>query len=407
MNKYERNAFIGEFIFGKCIIPILINPDYDAVISSTILSVNTKRALKCIAKVLIKVSRGIFFESHLDTEYTIFNHYIIEVISEINKFYDDLIDVTLPKTLDHYINDDISLTDLKYDYFAENPEELLNIQSICFSVQDIIIIIKHLRTVGVNYKLDNIIYKILEKVSNYEEDLEQIARYDSPRKFFLIFNNINNPQLENMLYPKNFKFTFTSNKENTEFLVNQIKFCIKLILRGLNMLNVKVYSHFIKADSTENFFIALNQIIELEEFSEVELIEKIPINWYSLFMKSNIHLLEEKYKQHDYNQLYNELLKEGKDELNFLNYKNNLVVARYGMNKRCMEKIIENLKRYLNKIKQIQKYLKIEHFIKNTQVEVCIRINNKDDNKDKSSFFGLFSRNDSGSKKKSQEFEEG
>jgi hypothetical protein len=121
----------------------LINSDINAVITSTSLSPNTRNCLKIIAKVLTKINRGIFFEASIDTDITVFNHYIIEVIPEINKFYDNLIDVSLPHVLDELINNVIKGKDVsKYDYFKENYEELVNIQCICFSIQDILLLLK-------------------------------------------------------------------------------------------------------------------------------------------------------------------------------------------------------------------------------------------------------------------------
>ena len=112
ISKYERNAFIGEFIFGKCILPILINSDINAIITSTILSQSTRTCLITIAKVLTKINRGIFFESNLETESTIFNHYIIEVIPIINQFYERLIDIQLPKTLDKLLEEHMKIPNI-------------------------------------------------------------------------------------------------------------------------------------------------------------------------------------------------------------------------------------------------------------------------------------------------------
>jgi len=199
------------------------------------------------------------------------------------------------------------------------------------------------------------------------------------RSFFLIFNVDYNPEKANLLNPKIFRFTFTDEIENHETILKRIKFCIKLILRGLNLINHRVYSQFTHASSTNNFFIALNQILQLEGHSDTEFNDKIPLNWYSLYMITNLQFLAGEYQNSDYDTLYNELLNDGRQEISFLNNKSNLIITKYGLNTRCAEMIIENIKRESLKSKQIEKFIKMEKFIKNTTINVCARISTKDE----------------------------
>jgi hypothetical protein len=419
ISKYEKNALIGEFIFGKCILPILINSDINAVITSSILSANTKKCLSIIAKVLTRINRGIFFDGNSETYFTIFNHYIIEIIPAMNIFYDNLVDVPLPKLLEELISgssksdpstglitqnqNNCSLSNFsKYNYFKENKEELVNIQCICFSIQDILLIVKYLKPKLTLFKNNsqfsnsNLLIKSIEKISNQENYLNQVIKLNPKRNFFLIFNIENNPDKVDLLYPKIFRFTFTNEIESNEIILKRIKFCIKLILRGINMINHRVYSHLTSATTTQNFFIALNQILQLEEYTETEFNDKIPLNWYSLYMTTNLQYLSEDYKKNDYDKLYSELLKEGKDDIEFLNNKSNLVIAKYGLNTRCVEKIIEKIKRDLIKVKQIEKFMKMEKFIRKAEINVCVRIGNKEEdnpNNTSSGFFNFFGWN--------------
>lgn len=334
---------------------------------------------------MTKINRGIFFEAYIDTDFTIFNHYIIEVMPEINKFYDNLIDVALPRVLEELINNP-KLSDstpfTKYNYFKENDEELVNIQCICFSIQDVLLMVKHLKPKLHLFKNTNtnhnLFIKSVEKISNQEIYLNQVLKLNTLRNFFLVFNVENNPEKMEFLFPKVFRFTLSSETDNKEVLLTRIKFCIKRILRCINLINHKVYAHLSKAFTTQNFFIALNQILQLEEFTETEFNDNIPLNWYSLYMTSNLHYLSEEYIKNDYEKLYNELLKEEKEAIELLNCRNNLIIAKFGMNNRCVEKINEKVCRDLLKVKQIEKFLKMEKFIKNSTIKVCVRLNNKD-----------------------------
>lgn len=263
---------------------------------------------------------------------------------------------------------------------------MVNVQSILFSVQDVLLIVKHCKNKTHLFikdrdstKNNKLFEKTIEKISNQENYLNQLIKLSPQRNFFLIFNVDFNPKKMKLLYPQVFRFTFTNEIESTDVVLKRIKFCIKLILRELNLINHKVYSHLTQSTSTEKFFNALNQILQLEEFNESEFNEKIPLNWYSLYMTSNLYLISEEYKNNDYDKLYDEVCREEKEEIGFLNSKSNLIIAKYGMNIRCIEKVNEKLKRDLFKVKQIEKIMKLDKFIKNAQINVCVRLNSKED----------------------------
>ena len=49
------------------------------------------------------------------------------------------------------------------------------------------------------------------------------------------------------------------------------------------------------------------------------------------------------------------------------------------MNIRTIEKIIEKYKRDYFKVKQIEKFIKIYHFIKFSKIEVCVKLKEKEE----------------------------
>jgi len=413
-------------------LPILINSDINAVITSNILSLNTKRCLTIITKVLTKINRGLFFDE-TESEYTIFNHYIIEIIPVMNSFYDNLIDVQLPDVLDSLINQNINLQTneksngnektldnalktttitqpfIKYNYFKENQEELVNIQSVCFSIEDILQILRFVKpklnifknmatTLATNTPTTSPTFfvRTIEKIAYQEPYFNEVlskSKAKNTRYFFLIFNIDNNPEKINILNPKTFYFTFTNEIESNEMILRRVKSCIRLILKGLNLINHRVYSHLNRAISTQNFFIALNQIMQIEETTETEFNDEIPLNWYSLYMTSNLAFLSEEYKKNDFEGLYQELLREEGEEISFLNSKSNLIRAKYGMNTRCAEKLIEKIKRDLIKVKRIEKFMRMESFIRRAEINVCIKYNVDEENSNNMSVsrnFGFF-----------------
>lgn len=339
---------------------------------------------------MTKINRGYFVEANTpDIEYTIFNHYIIEVIPEINKFYDALVDITLPKGIEEVINGENCVNE--HNYFKENNEELINISNICFSAQDVLLIVQFIKPKLNLFKDDTLFCKSVEKVSNQEQFLNKLIKKEPNKKyFFLIFNTEYNPERLQLLKPVNFKYTFTEDMETNEFILKRIKFCIKLILKALNLINYKVYSHFSKATSTEKFFVALQNIIDFEDFSEVEVDDKLPLNWYALYMTSNLYYLAEEYKINDFDKLYKELLTEEQDELKLLNSKSNLIITKFGLNMRCCEKLLEKVHKDLMKVKQIDKYMKVDKFIRNAVINVCVKLTSKDEVEQKHKEGGFF-----------------
>ena len=78
----------------------------------------------------------------MDTMFTIFNHYIIEIIPEINKFFSILIDVSLPKEIDILLQNKNNSEYISYNYFKHNSDELIRVQPICFNVNDVMLLAK-------------------------------------------------------------------------------------------------------------------------------------------------------------------------------------------------------------------------------------------------------------------------
>ena len=402
INQYEKNAFVGQFIFGKCILPILINSDINAIITTTIINVHTRQSLKIIAKVLDKINRGLFFESNIDTDFTIFNHYIIEVIPLLNTFYEKLIDVELPRVLDSIVKERMESSlfqfrkarvrknpgqkkkekeivppkEIKYNYFNEHKDESSNLQCMCFSIEDIILLVKIVKPkikVFDSLPQNTFFVKTIDRIFNEEHKLMQLLRNSgNSRKFFVIWKEEQN---ENYLIKKEVEnYTLLSDNQDSEIILQRLKFCIKTILKGLNILNNKDYSYLNMANTNHKFLHCLKLTLDdLDDFDDFTVTNKIPLKWYSQYLTNNKRMLPEEYKNNDYLKLYTELLEDEMKNLNLLKDRSSIVMTRNGMNIRCAEKIIEKAKKDLFKIQQIKRFMKIEKFINQTEVEVCIR----------------------------------
>ena len=101
--KYYLNSFIGKFFFSKYIFPVL-SLENKNIMDNRIFSSNTKKCINVIISVLDHAYKSKFFITHTDTEKTIFNYYLIEIIPILNTFFEKLIDVELPKVVENLFN---------------------------------------------------------------------------------------------------------------------------------------------------------------------------------------------------------------------------------------------------------------------------------------------------------------
>ena len=393
--KYLRNSFVGKFFFEKSIFPIL-NLKNKNVTESIIFSTGTKNCLIDIINILSNANKSILFNGNNDAEKTIFNYYLIEIIPILNTIYDKLIDIKLPKVLEDLIsekkieteeneNDNkennenkIKKNGKQYDYFKENSDEILHLQCICFSIQDILFIINLINKNINSFKdLDKNEF-FMQNVENIKKEVNKlnllINRDTKSNKYFVIFQDEKNSKLEKLTIGNSHnESTFIKGeKKESDFVCKRIKICIKTILKGLNLLNKKDLTYLNMATSSDKFFTAIKYISEdLGELREAK--NRIPLKWYGQYISNNKTQLNTSYQQNDFEKLYDEIYNEESNILNELKLFSSIIITRDGMNLRCAEKILEKIKYDLKQIKKAKKFLKIEKFVSSEEIEVCIK----------------------------------
>ena len=421
--RYLRNSFIGKIIFDKSIFPAL-SFDNKNVIDSRIFSQNTKKCLNVIISVLSNANRCCLFPTTTDTEKTIFNYYLIEIIPIINKFYEKMIDVELPKMIEDLLNKvklkieqnienkifnfrrknakikyepiveepekkkepDKPENEIVFDYFKNNNEEIINLECICFSVQDILFILsliqKRPKLFEGLYKY-SFFMKTIERIQMNNSKLIDLSRGNNKiKQFFMIFKEEKSSQPE--ILSKNNKAnvsTFASGNQDSDLICKRIKFCIKTILKGLNLLNNKDYSYLNRAISTKKFFSVIKKTLnDLSEYSEEN--DQIPLKWYGQYLYNNKKGLDPLYQRDDFEKLYSELYNEEETNLKELKSFSSTIITKDGMNLRCAEKLLEKVKYEFTDIEEAKKFAKIEKFIDTEKIEVCIRLKEEKDEKE-------------------------
>lgn len=133
ISEVEQNFFIAKFFFGKLLIPILKNPGIEVFINEFIISQNTLNNLKVINSIIHKFISGHFYKSSNESNYTPFNWYFIEKMKQLLQIFDSIKKVRLPIFIDKFINGELP-EDYEYNYFKENPEEIICHRSILFNL---------------------------------------------------------------------------------------------------------------------------------------------------------------------------------------------------------------------------------------------------------------------------------
>ena len=110
--------------------------------SSFIVSGNTLHNLSIIINILIHLTTGNLFKNgSSEACYTPFNWFILDKMPELMSFYSHINKVSLPNFIDKFVNGKLDKS-YKYNYFKENPDEILTHMSICYNIDNLISILK-------------------------------------------------------------------------------------------------------------------------------------------------------------------------------------------------------------------------------------------------------------------------
>ena len=413
LSRYEVNSFIGKFILDKCIFPIL-RLENKIFLDPRVYSKKTKNCLDVIISVLSKANSSSLFDTYSDPEKTIFNPFILEIIPILNNFYEKIIDVKLPKVIDELLSKTLNKIENEpnkpifnfrhkkakidnppsepnktqenktntqpplFEYFKENSDEILHLQSACFSVEDVKFILELIgRNIDLFKDLPRFQFfsKTYKKIKNEDEVLNTLLKEDieqQKKTFYVIFKDEKNTALELLAkQKKKSRGTFESSDQDSDLICKRVKFCIKTILKGLNLLNNKDFAYLNFAQSSDKFFSAIKYTLEeLGEYNELS--NDIPLKWYSQYIYNYKKELDIEYQKEDFSKLYSEISTEETNILNELKKLSNIVITRDGMNLRCAEKIIDRSKYELRRMEEAKLFNQLEKFIITKKVEVCI-----------------------------------
>ena len=287
--EYQKFMLLSNFLIGNIILPLVLNPDFNGIITTDVISKKTKDNLEIISKILYKILSGKLFSNKNESEYTIFNKFIIDTLPKIFDIVNCLNNqknFILSKSIQKLIGTTNSIgstsRDINYDYFKENQENIQQ-QSICFSWLDLFILSN---LVKIFKESNNETYKKYSKI--FDEFIEKEDYFkeqnfngilSSQRDFFL-FEKINysiefKKEMENILEDNYLSLKPNKDKEGDEDEILLFKKCLVEVLSYINKLHKESFNYFVQKNheiiikDNDIFLLLLNEEIN-NKYKEIE-----------------------------------------------------------------------------------------------------------------------------------------
>ena len=337
INTVEQNILIGNFFFSKLFLPIFKNPGLGVLINNFIISGTTIHNLNIISQIIEKFISGSFIKSEEENgDYSPFNWYFLDKMPVVLKFFENITKVKLPPFIEKLINGNIS-NDFIFDYFDENPEEVVFHRSICFSADDLLVLISNMdkckEKLFVDKETDKRISylqitfeklfsgtnkNILEELKNIEEF--EIIKSEKKKKDKQGKKFLNYFLFTELLVNKKYKKIFSINQERPNFSLKELKNTQNekdrqknIIIKVKNFLSCLLYNYrtLVKTDFDEGTTVNTIKILrELKKFmktSNFVIDGSIPSEWYVNSLIDQMSLLPSEMQNNDYEILYKSL----------------------------------------------------------------------------------------------------
>ena len=337
INTVEQNILLGKFFFSKLFLPIFRSPGFGALINNFIISGTTLHNLDIISYVIEKFISGTLINSEeKNGDYSPFNWYFLDKMPEALKFFENITNVKLPPFIEKLINGDLP-SDFMFNYFKENPEEVIFHRSICFSVDDLLVLLSNMdkckdklfvgkdkdKTISyLKITFDRIYLdsnkEILEELKNKEEyemiKPEKKKKEKQGKKFLNYF------LFTDLLVNDKYKNIFSLNQDRPNFTLKELKTTNNdndrqknNIIKVKNFLSSLLYNYrtLVKTDfdtgTTVNTIKILRELKKFMKTSNFVIDGSIPSEWYVNSLIDQLGLLPSDLTVNDFEKLYNSM----------------------------------------------------------------------------------------------------
>ena len=334
----QHNALISKFFFSKLFLPIFRNPGFGALINNFIISGTTIHNLDIISFIIEKLISGNLFEGdEAKGDYTPFNGYFLDKMPELLNFFDNITKVKLPPFIEKLINGTLP-DNFEYNYFNENPDQVVFHRSICFKMDDLYYLIKNMKNcsdilfdekdnkkvVFLSKTLERILYednmKIIEELRKADEFIPTKSKSKKKEKKEKEKKILHYFLLTELLINNKYKKLLSTNQQRPNFTLKELK-CTSSdedrqknkIIKVKNILCSLLYNYrtLVKTDfdegttgNTINIFKELKKFMKTSNFV---IDGTIPSEWYVNTLITQLKLLPPNLQSNDYEGLYKEL----------------------------------------------------------------------------------------------------
>ena len=382
ISNLERDIFVGAFFFEKLILPVLLNPDINETGYNSIISMSTRKNLYNIYLVLKKITRAEFFTSDTSPHFTIFNQYILDNIQKIDIFVNKVTKLELPfklkKLSEIFYENDLYILNteekdpdlITYDYFAENKKDFMQHQSICFNIEQLLLIINKIH--------DNELYKYTIDNKSFKESSEKLFEFQDffqrqngkeEQDYYVIMNDKYPPEVSELLKKKTEIKPLYLNK--TSNCLNEVKYAICYLLTHFEILP---HWEWVTGNyKTENCFETIDKYLN-NYYNNIILPfnSNVPLCWYSTYIINNLKNIPQEYKNNDFQKLHDEIVEEFKSTMKKLNRLNDFLTIQITTKFFLIDHKIKIAKEELKNIKSTEKNIKTELFIEKRNIPVLL-----------------------------------
>ena len=395
----EIYAYVSEF-FIRIFKAFFLHPDYNALITSIILSKYSKDNFKKINDIIRKMVSGSFYKSTKEEcDYTPYNLFFLEIMPEIHKFCEKLVENETFK---------IKMENLEKNQDLNHMKKSMNSNTIVYNIHQITSI---LNIINHNYnnffgnnETDEFL-KIFKKLRDNKDAFNRIKQKEKEENkiFFFAYNEIiYSPKLLNIMNRNEDKYfkieELGEDKTREEVNMNKIIRAKNLIFDLLyispklsKLTNISIDN---KGKNTKEILTQLNKYYKgINMYNQNDDKKnnsnnnnnnneksKIPKEWYINALLVCLDNLDEDYSKNDYEKLYASI----KEDINksIKNYD-------FGELTKILKdlKAISRFKDIFIKLQEIYKdnmiNIKIRDFIENEPIEIFIKFiyNNTNSNK--------------------------
>ena len=374
ISEMQIIILVCRFLFDKLIMPILENPDSSNIAKMMMISLDLRKTLFNVSLVLKKLINGELFYEEKYESYNIFNNYIIENYPRLNNIIKNFIDVKIPNKIllllnKFYENENFSLenrilepSEINYDYFKENPSEFMQHDSICFNIEQFFLlydIVNNNKEIFI--KKGTPFAKIFNNLSKY------VPCFQTNNSNYYVIIKENYSQEEKDLLFHEEKMIGLSKPKTPEELLFKLKFCITYLL---SKIDFPPQSDWILGNyDTKKTFNFINNYLTIYEKKGNSKI--VPLNWYSKFILNNLHLINESYKENDYELLYREIEENVHCLIDKLKELNEFLTVNIRTKFVLIENRKKNYKKELIEMEKTELNIRTLFFIESAEINVC------------------------------------